>query len=216
VLRELPDERARESKRRLTNPATSEDKAKAVENVLAEAKDPSITQDVIQQAEKAAFEWGYQVENSLGRVKGHPIFLASPRADLIANGQFPDSNVFPKLVTVIDLTRIPDPRAFVEGWQQYFWPILKRVRQGMLTSLHKVIYDAATSSLLLFSEYVDEPRFGDRIAELDLHVDGALALGFLVIRQVAALHEHGMAHNNISPSALLFKGVAATRTVVPR
>ena len=215
VLRELPDERARESKRRLTNPATSEDKAKAVENVLAEAKDPSITQDVIQQAEKAAFEWGYQVENSLGRVKGHPIFLASPRADLIANGQFPDSNVFPKLVTVIDLTRIPDPRAFVEGWQQYFWPILKRVRQGMLTSLHKVIYDAATSSLLLFSEYVDEPRFGDRIAELDLHVDGALALGFLVIRQVAALHEHGMAHNNISPSALLFKGVAATRTVVP-
>jgi hypothetical protein len=36
-----------------------------------------------------------------------------------------------------------------------------------------------------------------------------------VIRQVAALHEHGMAHNNISPGALLFKNVSATRTVVP-
>ena len=85
----------------------------------------------------------------------------------------------------------------------------------MLTSLHKVIYDANTSSLLLFSEYVDEPRFGDRIAESDLNIDGALALGLLVIKQVAALHEHGMAHNNISPGALLFKGAAATRTVMP-
>ncbi len=213
VLRELPDERMRESKKRLPT-QTNENKI-SVEQVVAETKDPTITAEVVRQAEKAAFEWGYTIEHSLGRVRGHPIFLASPRADLISNGQFPDSNVFPKLVTVIDLTRIADPRTFVESWQQYFWPILKRVRQGMLTSLHKVIYDAATSSLLLFSEYVDEPRFGDRIAELDLHVDGALALGFLVIRQVGALHEHGMAHNNISPSALLFKGVAATRTVVP-
>src|SRR5206468_7053613 len=72
-----------------------------------------------------------------------------------------------------------------------------------------------TSSLLLFSEYVDEPRFGDRISELDLNIDGALALGFVVVRQVAALHEYGMAHNNISPNALLFKGAAATRMVMP-
>ena len=134
---------------------------------------------------------------------------------MVASGAFPDANIFPKLVTMIDLTKVNDPRRFVENWQQYFWPILKRVREGLLTSLHKVIYDANTSSLLLFSEYVDEPRFGDRIAELDLHVDGALALGFLVIKQVAALHEHGMAHNNISPGALLFKGAAATRTVMP-
>jgi hypothetical protein len=118
-------------------------------------------------------------------------------------------------VTVIDLTKINDPRKFVENWQQYFWPTLKRVRQGLLTSLHKVIYDANTSSLLLFSEYVDEPRFGDRVGELDLHLDGALSLGFVVIRQVAALHEHGMAHNNISPGVLLFKGSAATRMVMP-
>ena len=37
----------------------------------------------------------------------------------------------------------------------------------------------------------------------------------MVIKQVAALHQHGMAHNNISPNALLFKGAAATRTVNP-
>ena len=144
-----------------------------------------------------------------------PLILAAPRPDMVSAGTFPDSNVFPKLVTVIDLTKVNDPRRFVENWQQYFWPILKRVRQGLLTSLHKVIYDAKTSSLLLFSEYVDEPRFGDRVGDIDLHIDGAIALGFLVIRQVAALHEHGMAHNNISPRALLFKAIEDTRTVMP-
>src|SRR5262249_30741744 len=159
----------------------------------------SITRDVVSKAENAVLSWGYQVEKSLGRVRGHAIFFATPRQDLIASGQFPDSNQFPKLVTCIDLTRVPDPRKFVESWQQLFWPILKRVRQGLLTSLHKVIYDANTGSLLLFSEYVDDPRFGAALGELDVHVDGALALGFLVIRQVAALHEHNMAHNNIQP-----------------
>jgi hypothetical protein len=214
MLRELPDETKRESRRRIQSTA-EDDKAKAVDMVASSTADPSITAEVVRAAESAVWEWGYSVERSLGRVRGHPIFLATPRADLVSSGGFPDANIFPKLVTVIDLTRIADPRAFVENWQRYFWPILKRVRQGLLTSLHKVIYDAKSSSLLLFSEYVDEPRFGDRVAEVDLHIDGALALGFLVIRQVAALHEHGMAHNNISPRALLFKGVEETRTVVP-
>ncbi|HEY0253768.1 MAG TPA: hypothetical protein VGC41_19695, partial [Kofleriaceae bacterium] len=214
MLRELPDETKREAKRRMPTSA-NEERAKAVESVAATTTDPSITSDMVKAAEAAVWEWGYNVERALGRVRGHPIFLATPRADLVQSGGFPDANIFPKLVTVIDLTRIADPRAFVESWQRYFWPILKRVRQGLLTSLHKVIYDAATSTLLLFSEYVDDPRFGDRINEADLHIDGALALGFLVIRQVAALHEHGMAHNNISPGALLFKGVVETRGVVP-
>jgi serine/threonine protein kinase len=214
MLRELPDETRRESKKRMQT-SVDEEKQRAVSAAMASTPDPSITVDIVRAAEQAVWDWSYSVERSLGRVRGHPIFLATPRADLLAAGQFPDANTFPKLVTVIDLTKVSDPRAFVENWQRYFWPILKRVRQGLLTSLHKVIYDANSSSLLLFSEYVDEPRFGNQVGELDLHVDGALALGFLVIRQVAALHEHGMAHNNISPDALLFKGVAATRTVVP-
>ncbi|HEY0190115.1 MAG TPA: protein kinase [Kofleriaceae bacterium] len=208
MLRELPDDRP--SRKITTRPAV--DRTKTNEVALP---DPTITNELVEAAERAVFDWGYAVERSLGRVRGHPIFLASPRADMVESGQFPDANIFPKLVTVIDLTKVNDPRQFVENWQQHFWPTLKRVRQGLLTSLHKVIYDANTSSLLLFSEYVDEPRFGDRIAELDLNIDGALSLGFVVIRQVAGLHEHGMAHNNISPNALLFKGGAATRTVMP-
>jgi hypothetical protein len=209
LLRELPDERPREVKRRTEPPAARP------RDAIPAANDPSITREVVEAAERAVEAWGYNVERALGRVRGHPVYLAAPRPDMVAAGSFPDANIFPKLVTVIDLTKVDDPRTLVENWQQYFWPILKRVRQGLMTSLHKVIYDANTSSLLLFTEYVDEPRFGDRIAELDLHVDGALALGFLVIRQVAALHEHGMAHHNISPGALLFKGAAATRMVMP-
>src|SRR5688572_2683909 len=214
LLRELPDETG--SRRRTIPPAPVE----RTDTVLTPdgepaGHEPTVTAEIVETSERAIVEWGYQVERSLGRVKGHPIFLASPREDLVSSGTFPDANIFPKLVTVIDLTKVDDPRRFVEHWQQFFWPILKRVRTGLLTSLHKVIYDANTSSLLLFSEYVDEPRFGDRIAELDLHIDGALALGLLVVRQVAALHEHGMAHHNISPGALLFKGASATRTVMP-
>jgi serine/threonine protein kinase len=214
MLRELPDESGRRSVRGIQSSGDDE-RRKAVEAVAMATPDPTITSEIVQAAEMAVYEWGYNVQRSLGRVRGHPIFLAVPRQDLVHTGGFPDANIFPKLVTVIDLTRVPDPRLFVENWQRYYWPILKRVRQGLLTPLHKVIYDANSSSLLLFSEYVDEPRFGDRIAETDLHIDGALALGFLVIRQVAALHEHGMAHNNISAGALLFKGVAEMRTVVP-
>ncbi|HWU91284.1 MAG TPA: protein kinase [Kofleriaceae bacterium] len=216
LLRELPDERPRESRRRSVPQAPPAERTDTAPSPESEPTGEAVvTAEVVEGAERAIVDWGYKVERSLGRVKGHPIFLASPRADMVAAGTFPDANIFPKLVAVIDLTKVDDPRRFVENWQQYFWPILKRVRTGLLTSLHKVIYDANTSSLLLFSEYVDEPRFGDRIAELDLHIDGALALSFLVIRQVAALHEHGMAHHNISPGALLFKGASATRTVMP-
>jgi serine/threonine protein kinase len=216
LLRELPDERERQRRNTKTENTDLDLKPLHASVPLAvQAGDPTITEDVVEAANTAVRAWGYELERCLGRAKGHPIFLATPNPEMLASGAFPDANTFPKLVTMIDLTKIADPRLFVESWQQYFWPILKRVREGLLTPLHKVIYDANTSSLLLFSEYVDEPRFGDRVGELDLNVDGALALGMLVIKQVAALHEHGMAHNNISPGALLFKGVAATRTVMP-
>jgi serine/threonine protein kinase len=214
LLRELPDENSSDSRKRF-GASTLADREKTLSTVMASTRDPSITEDVMRACEIAIWDWSYSVERALGRVRGHPIFLAQPRQDLIQSGQFPDANTFRKLVTVIDLTKVPDPRGLVENWQRYFWPILKRVRQGLLTSLHKVIYDASSSSLLLFTEYVDNPRFGERIGDIDIHIEGGLALGFLVIRQVAALHEHGMAHNNISPGALLFKGVEATRTVMP-
>ncbi len=210
ILRELPDDAPYHRRSSIMSAQPI-----AAESVASRASDPSITAHVVEGAAEAVWTWGYQIERALGRVRGHPIFLAVPRADQIANGQFADANQFPKLVTVIDLTKMADPRGFVEAWQQYYWPVLRKVRQGMMTSLHKVIYDSNTSSLLLFSEYVDEPRFGERIADVDLPIDGALALGFLVAKQVAPLHEHGMAHNNVHLGALLFKGVPANQQVLP-
>jgi hypothetical protein len=174
-----------------------------------------VTKTQVEVAEAAVTTWGYEIQKCLGRVKGHPIFVAAARVDLLAAGQFPDANTFPKLVTVIDLHRIADPRALVDAWTQVYWPTLKKVRRGMMTTLHKVILDTNTGSLLLFSEFIDDPRFGAQLADLDLHVDGALGLGFLITRQVALLHEHGMAHNNIHPGALLFKAATETRLAQP-
>ncbi len=189
--------------------------AQRIDGVFSTRTDQRITRQTIEVADAAVATWGYQIERSLGRVKGHHIYVAAPRQDLLAAGSFPDANTFPKLVTVINLHQVPDPRQLVENWQAKFLPTLKTVRTGLLTSLHKVIYDANTGSLLLFSEYVDEPRFGTQLAEIDIHVDGALALAFLVVRQVALLHENGMAHNNVHAGALLFKGLSDTRTVQP-
>jgi serine/threonine protein kinase len=166
-------------------------------------------------AEQAVWSWGYDVEQELGEASGHPLYLAVPRADLLASGQFPERNTFPKLVTLIDLTQVPDPRALVDAWQRHYLPILKKVRRAPIPALHKVIYDANTKSLLLFSEYIEDPRFGEALAEIDLPLDAAAALGFLVVRQVAALHEHGMAHGGIGPRSLLLKGHADSRAVVP-
>ncbi|MCE9577179.1 MAG: protein kinase [Deltaproteobacteria bacterium] len=189
--------------------------AERIGNVFSSRTDQRVTRAVIEVADHAVATWGYQIERSLGRVKGHHIYVAVPRPELLSAGSFPDANTFPKLVTLINLHSVPNPRQLVENWQAHFLPTLRKVRTGLMTSLHNVIYDANTGSLLLFSEYVDEPRFGTQLAEMDLHVDGALALAFLVVRQVAALHEHGMAHNNVHAGALLFKGLSDTRTVQP-
>jgi serine/threonine protein kinase len=215
ALPELDDHSADEHTFSATSRSPTMAPAERIDNVFSSRIDQRITRAVIEVGDTAVATWGYQIERSLGRVKGHHIYVAVPRPDLLASGSFPDANTFPKLVTVINLHSVPDPRQLVEQWQGHFLPTLKKVRQGLLTSLHKVIYDANTGSLLLFSEYVDEPRFGQQLAEIDLHVDGALALAFLVVRQVALLHENGMAHNNVHPGALLFKGLSDTRTVQP-
>ncbi len=188
------------------------DRGQRLQSVFNRRRDETVTKQMIELAETAVTTWGYEVQKCLGRVKGHPIYMAAARIDLLAAGQFPDANTFPKLVTMIDLHQIADPRALVDAWTQVFWPTLKKVRRGMMTTLHKVILDTNTGSLLLFSEFIDDPRFGVQLAETDIHIDGALALGFLVTRQVALLHENGMAHNNIHPGALLFKAATETRT----
>ncbi len=186
-----------------------------VQGVFNRRRDESVTKPEIELGDAALHTWGYELQKSLGRVKGHPIYVATPRPDLLAAGKFPDANTFPKLVTVIDLHQLPDPRGLVDAWQQVYLPTLKKVRRGMMTTLHKVILDTNTGSLLLFSEFIDDPKFGAQLAEVDLHVDGALALAFLITRQVALLHENGMAHNNVHPGALLFKAATETHMAQP-
>lgn len=191
------------------------DRGQRLQAVFNRRRDENVTKQQVEVAEAAVTTWGYEVQKCLGRVKSHPIFVAAPRVDLLAAGQFPDANTFPKLVTLIDLHQLADPRALVDAWTQVYWPTLKKVRRGMMTTLHKVILDTNTGSLLLFSEFIDDPRFGGQLAEVDMHVDGALSLGFLITRQVALLHENGMAHNNIHPGALLFKAATETRMAQP-
>ncbi|MBK9036098.1 MAG: protein kinase [Myxococcales bacterium] len=191
------------------------DRPARLQQVYNRRRDETITTAEIELADASLHTWGYELQKSLGRVKGHPIFVATPRPDLLSAGKFPDANTFPKLVTVIDLHQLPDPRGLVDAWQQVYLPTLKKVRRGMMTTLHKVILDTNTGSLLLFSEFIDDPKFGAQLAEVDLHVDGALSLAFLITRQVALLHENGMAHNNVHPGALLFKAATETHMAQP-
>ena len=191
------------------------DRAARLATVFNRRRDDAVTRPQVELAEAALYTWGYELQKSLGRVKGHPIVVAAPRVDLLAAGQFPDANTFPKLVTVIDLHQLADPRALVDAWTQVYLPTLKKVRRGLMTTLHKVILDTDTGSLLLFSEFIDDPRFGTQLADVDLHIDGALGLAFLVVRQVALLHENGMAHNNVHAGALAFKAAPETQMVQP-
>ncbi len=191
------------------------DRPARLQQVFNRRRDETISKAEIELADASLFTWGYELQKSLGRVKGHPIYVATPRPDLLSAGKFPDANTFPKLVTVIDLHQLADPRGLVDAWQQVYLPTLKKVRRGMMTTLHKVILDTNTGSLLLFSEFIDDPKFGAQLAEVDLHVDGALSLGFLITRQVALLHENGMAHNNVHPGALLFKAATETHMAQP-
>ena len=191
------------------------DRPQRLQAVYSRRRDDTISKAEIELADASLHTWGYELQKSLGRVKTHPIYVATPRPDLLSAGKFPDANTFPKLVTVIDLHQMPDPRGLVDAWQQVFLPTLKKVRRGMMTTLHKVILDTNTGSLLLFSEFIDDPKFGAQLADVDLHVDGAMALGFLITRQVALLHENGMAHNNVHPGALLFKAATETHMAQP-
>jgi len=215
VLPELDDRSAERFFFSATMGAPVVDRASRLQAVYNRRRDETITQQQIEVADAAVTTWGYEVQRCLGRVKGHPVYVAAARVDLLAAGQFPDANTFPKTVTVIDLHAVPDPRALVDAWTQVYLPTLKKVRKGMMTSLHKVILDTNTGSLLVFSEFIDDPRFGAQLADVDLQITGALALGFLVTRQVALLHENGMAHNNVHPGALLFKAANDIRMVQP-
>lgn len=148
---------------------------------------------------------GYVLERSLGRVKEHAIYLAQPDPDLVATGRFPEVNAYRKIVTAIPFAARPDADAFLEEWVGRIVPVLEHVRRGFLTALYRVVVDRPSGHLLLFSEYLDDPRFGTDLEPHELALEEALALGLIIAHQVSRLHAHGLAHNNVTLRSLLFK-----------
>jgi len=134
---------------------------------------------------------------------------------LLESGEFPDANTYPKIITALDLSAVDDAEQVVDLWLGGFLPILRSVRQGMLTALFRATYDRDNNLLLLFSEYVDDPRFGSDLGDFELSVEEALGLGYLVARQVRSLHQRGLAHNNVNAAALMLKGVPNGQRVEP-
>ena len=177
--------------------------------------DPSVTLLDIQRMEVTLGRYGYLLEQSLGRVKGHPIYLAMPDPELVGAGRFPDENTYRKIVTAIDLTAQPDADAFVHQWLTKILPILTRVRQGYLTALYKIVHDKQTRQLLLFSEYVADPRFGSDLAAHELSLEEVFSLGLIGSLSIARLHDQGLAHNNVEPRSLVFKGFREAGRVMP-
>jgi serine/threonine protein kinase len=164
---------------------------------------PLVSKEEIKRMEEVLAQHGYLVERALGRVKGHPIFLAMPDPVLLSEGRFPEDNPYRKIVTAIDLTA-KEP-SFLESWLGRIHPIVMRVRQGFLTSLYKVAHEK--DLLLLFSEYVADARFGTDLQNHDLTLEEVMGLGLIIGRTLERLHAEGLAHNNVRPESLVFKGI---------
>jgi serine/threonine-protein kinase len=184
------------------------------DQVFEERGDKSLTRADLDKVTEVLARHGYVVERAIGRVKGHPIFLAAPDQNLVALGRFPEQNTYRKIVTAIDISGPGGPQ-LVETWLARIYPIVNRVRQGNLTALYKVVHEKQAGLLLLFSEYVADPRFGTDLKDHNLGLEEAFALGLIVGLSIARLHEHGLAHNNVRFEALVFKGQRDAGRVQP-
>jgi serine/threonine protein kinase len=174
------------------------------EEKFKRGRDPTISVGDLERMGATLARHGYLVEKSLGRIKGHPIYLAIPDPELVAQGRFPEENTYRKIVTAIDVSAQPD--GFVETWLGRIHPIVTRVRQGNLTALYKVAHERQTGELLLFSEYVADARFGTDLAQHELTLEEVFALGLIIALTISRLHDHGLAHNHVQPESLVFKG----------
>lgn len=192
-----------------------EPRADRVAHIHEELGDNSVTRALIELVDTGLSHYGYQIRRSLGRIGSNAIFIAAPAPELLATGQFPYTNTYPKVVTAINLSMVPNPQELLDLWYGRYLPILQSVRQGLFTNLHKVEYNDYTGFLFLFSEFVVDPRWGTDLYDHELSLVETLGLGFLVVQQVYQLHEHGLAHNNVRPQSLLIKGTEDTRDIRP-
>jgi hypothetical protein len=191
------------------------DAAARVHGVYDSRRDPNVSRQLVARVDAALVRYGYQLQRCLEAVKNVPIFLVAPDPALVAAGQFSDTNTYPKIVAVLDLGGVADCEQILETWIGRYLPALRAARRGLITALHRVIYDEPSRFLLLLSEYVDDARFGPELDGQDLTLREALGLGYLVSHQVDRLHAHGLAHNNVCARSLLLKGVREAREVHP-
>ena len=101
--------------------------------------------------------------------------------------------------------------ALLEEWLARVQPAVTRVRKGFLTVLYRAVHDREARQLLLFSEHVDDPRFGTDLLDASLTLEEVCGLGLIVAHSVARLHEVGLAHNNVEPRSL-----SGWKTAYPR
>jgi len=214
-LPELSDEEAAKDVFYTTVRTKPIDADTRLEKVHSSSIDRSVSRFELNSMDGALQRYGYVIEQALGRVKGHPIFKVVPDPKMVAVGSFPDENTFPKIVTAQDLTGAADAQQILDNWFGRFLSVLHQARRGLMTTLYKAVYDEGSKHLFLFSEFVDDPRFGTQLDKHDLRLTEALGLAYLVARQVSRLHEDGIAHNNAESSSLLLKGLRESREVHP-
>ncbi len=176
--------------------------------------DESVTLDDITRADQALGSLGYLLERSLGRVKGHAIFLARRDPAVLAAAGF-EGNTFPKVVTAIDLAKTDDRERFVQTWVGRIKPVVDRIRRRFLTAIHRVVHHAPTGQLLLFTEHIADPRFGTELGRQEIALVEAFGLGMLLCAPLQALHAEGLAHNNICLESLLFRAAREEGAALP-
>lgn len=186
-----------------------------LKDIFERRPDETVTIEEIRETQVILSRYGYLLEKSLGKVKDYPIYLAAPDPMLVATGRFQEANTYRKIVTVIDLRDRNDGEAYVAAWLGRIKPILDGVREAHLTVLHRVAMDRPSGRLLLFSEYLDDARFGTDLAAHDLTLEEVLGLALILADQIGRLHAEGLAHNNVMLASLILKGIKETGEAKP-
>jgi serine/threonine protein kinase len=185
--------------------------------VFASRPDASLTQEAFDLASHGIVKQGYRIERCLHRLKGHGAFIVCPDPKLVADGLFPERNPFKKVATALDLRGMSESERedFLRDWNEHIEPAIGCVRQRYLTPLFMASYDAETRHLLLFTEYLSNPRFGGDLLAHELYLSQVLALAMELAMPLRELHGRGLAHNNVSLATVMFKADPQTETARP-
>jgi hypothetical protein len=185
--------------------------------VFADRPDASLTQEAFDLASQGIVKQGYRIERCLHCLKGHGAFIVCPDPKLVAAGLFPERNPFKKVATARDLRGMggPEREHFLRDWNEQIEPVICSIRQRYLTPLFLVSYDADTRHLLLFTEYLSNPQFGERLLGHELFLSQVLGLALELATPLRELHIQGLAHNNVNLATVMFKADRQTETARP-